>query len=49
MEGLPIFELLVKQHPAFDEFRVERGWWGWARKAAERPSLKRRLQALRPS
>jgi predicted O-methyltransferase YrrM len=26
-----IFELLVKQHPGYDEFRTD-GTWGWARK-----------------
>ena|SRR5688572_19508044 len=45
-----IFELLVKQHPTFDEFRIERdGWWGWARKAPQRRSLTQRLRALGPS
>ena len=26
-----VFDLLVRQHPDFDSFRVD-GWWGWARK-----------------
>jgi predicted O-methyltransferase YrrM len=28
-----IFDLIVRQHPAFTQFRVEDDWWGWARKA----------------
>ena len=28
-----VFDLLVRQHPAFDSFRVE-GAWGWAHKRA---------------
>jgi len=30
---MAVFELLVKQHPAFVNFRVENDWWGWAQKA----------------
>lgn len=32
-----VFELIVKQHPSFTEFRVQDGWWGWARKAPGDP------------
>lgn len=32
-----VFELIVKQHPSFTEFRVQDGWWGWARKAPGEP------------
>ncbi len=32
-----VFELLVKPHPAFSEFRIEDDWWAWARKAPEEP------------
>jgi predicted O-methyltransferase YrrM len=32
-----VFDLLVRQHPGFDEIGVE-GSWGWARKAARPPS-----------
>jgi predicted O-methyltransferase YrrM len=43
-----VFELLVKQHPAFGEFRTERdGWWGWAQKAPARAGLRRGLKRLR--
>jgi predicted O-methyltransferase YrrM len=30
-----VFDLIVKPHPAFGEFRVEDGEWAWARKSAE--------------
>ena len=40
---MAIFELLVKQHPAFEDFRVEREWWGWARK---RRTLTQRVKSL---
>jgi len=36
----------VRQHPAFGEFRVERGWWGWAQKAPARAGLGRGLKRL---
>jgi len=32
-----VFELLVKQHPAFTTFRVEDEWYGWARKELGAP------------
>jgi predicted O-methyltransferase YrrM len=35
-----VFDLIVKQHPAFGELRVQDGRWGWARKGE---SEKRRL------
>jgi predicted O-methyltransferase YrrM len=27
-----VFDLLVRQHPSFNEFRVQDGNWGWAKK-----------------
>ena len=35
-----IFDVLLRPHPAFSEFRIEDGTWGWARKA---PGAARRL------
>jgi predicted O-methyltransferase YrrM len=35
-----VFELIVKQHPSFSDFRLQDESWGWARKA---PGLDRRL------
>jgi predicted O-methyltransferase YrrM len=32
-----VFELLVKQHPAFTQFVEEDNEWGWAQKAPSRP------------
>ena len=32
-----VFELIVKQHPAFTELRIEDEWWGWARKQPGQP------------
>jgi predicted O-methyltransferase YrrM len=32
-----VFDLIVRQHPSFTEFRVEDDWWGWARKAPGEP------------
>ena len=32
-----VFELIVKQHPAFSTFRVEDDSWGWAQKAPGEP------------
>jgi hypothetical protein len=29
---LPVFELLVQQHPDYTDFRVQDDNWGWARK-----------------
>jgi predicted O-methyltransferase YrrM len=42
-----VFELIVKPHPAFDDFRLENDSWAWARKSATEP---RRLavQVSRP-
>jgi predicted O-methyltransferase YrrM len=35
-----VFDLIVRQHPSFGEFKVQDGTWGWARKiAAERRTL----------
>jgi predicted O-methyltransferase YrrM len=35
-----VFELIVMQHPAFTDFRIQDNWWGWARKS---PDEHRRL------
>jgi predicted O-methyltransferase YrrM len=35
-----VFELIVKQHPAFTELRIQDEWFGWARK---QPDIPRRL------
>jgi predicted O-methyltransferase YrrM len=32
-----VFELIVKQHPAFTELRIQDEWWGWARKQPGQP------------
>ena len=32
-----VFDLIVRQHPAFTETRVQDDWWGWARKAPGEP------------
>jgi predicted O-methyltransferase YrrM len=42
-----VFDLIVKQHPSFTEFRDTDGAWGWARKA---PGQRRTytLEATRP-
>lgn len=32
-----IFDVLLKQHPSFTEFRVQDGSWGWAKKASGQP------------
>ncbi len=32
-----VFDLLVRQHPSFTQFRVENGNWGWAQKSPLRP------------
>jgi predicted O-methyltransferase YrrM len=32
-----IFDVLLKQHPSFTEFRVQDGSWGWAKKAPDQP------------
>lgn len=36
-----VFDLIVAQHPAFTELRIQDDWWGWAHKAADAP---RRLE-----
>ncbi|HEX3688095.1 MAG TPA: class I SAM-dependent methyltransferase [Solirubrobacteraceae bacterium] len=32
-----VFDLIVMQHPAFNEFRIEDDWFGWARKLPGQP------------
>jgi predicted O-methyltransferase YrrM len=32
-----IFDVLLKQHPSFTDFRVQDGSWGWAKKAPDQP------------
>jgi hypothetical protein len=32
-----IFDVLLKQHPSFTEFRIQDGSWGWAKKAPGEP------------
>ena len=32
-----VFELIVKQDPAFTELRIQDEWWGWARKGSDEP------------
>jgi predicted O-methyltransferase YrrM len=32
-----VFDLIVAQHPAFTELKVQDEWWGWARKAPGQP------------
>jgi predicted O-methyltransferase YrrM len=39
-----VFDLIVRQHPAFTECREEDGWWGWAHKA---PGRARRYELVR--
>ena len=35
-----VFDLILRQHPAFGDFRIQDGTWGWARKvSAERRTL----------
>lgn len=42
-----VFELLIVTNPAFDEFRVEDNWWGWARKSPDAtPTPGRRSTAV---
>lgn len=41
-----VFDLIVRQHPSFSEFRVENGDWGWARKA---PGARRTYQVVETS
>jgi len=36
-----IFDLLIRTNPAFDQFRIEDDWWGWARKSRNRYWLHR--------
>jgi len=33
----PVFELIVKQHPAFTQLSVEDEWFGWAQKLPDAP------------
>jgi predicted O-methyltransferase YrrM len=42
-----VFDLIVAQHPAFTELRVQDEWWGWARKAPGAPR-RYRLETSRP-
>ena len=37
----PVFELILKQHPAFTQFAIEDEWYAWAQK---RPDAPRRLE-----
>jgi predicted O-methyltransferase YrrM len=39
-----IWNLIVKPHPAFTEFREVDGWWGWARKDPTSPHRTLRLE-----
>jgi len=32
-----VFDLIVRPHPSFTEFRIENGNWGWARKSPAGP------------
>jgi predicted O-methyltransferase YrrM len=32
-----VFDLILRQHPSFTEFRVQDGSWGWAHKAPDAP------------
>jgi hypothetical protein len=32
-----VFDLIVRQHPSFGEFKIQDGTWGWARKAPAEP------------
>ena len=32
-----VFDLIVRQHPAFTQTRIQDEWWGWARKAPGEP------------
>jgi predicted O-methyltransferase YrrM len=32
-----VFQLIVKQHPAFTELRIQDEWYGWARKQPDQP------------
>ena len=32
-----VFDLIVAQHPAFTELKIQDEWWGWARKAPGEP------------
>ena len=38
---LAVFELIVKQHPAFTQLSIEDEWYAWAQK---RPGAPRRLE-----
>jgi predicted O-methyltransferase YrrM len=41
-----VFELIVMRHPSFGEFKVQDGWWGWAKKTAP-PSRTLRIEVTR--
>jgi hypothetical protein len=44
-----VFDLVVRPHASFTEFREDDGWWGWAHKAPGQPrtyELRRRGGAL---
>jgi predicted O-methyltransferase YrrM len=32
-----VFDLILKQHPSFTNFRIQDGWWAWAQKAPGQP------------
>jgi predicted O-methyltransferase YrrM len=32
-----VFDLIIKQHPAFTELRIQDEWFGWARKQPDQP------------
>jgi predicted O-methyltransferase YrrM len=42
-----VFDLIVAQHPAFTELKVQDEWWGWARKAPGEPR-RYTLESSRP-
>jgi predicted O-methyltransferase YrrM len=42
-----VFDLIVRQHPAFTETRIQDEWWGWARKAPGEPR-RHSVQTSRP-
>jgi len=42
-----VFDLIVAQHPAFTDVRVQDEWWGWARKAPGEPR-RMTLETSRP-
>jgi predicted O-methyltransferase YrrM len=42
-----VFDLIVRQHPAFGEFKIQDGTWGWARKVAS-PDRRLTFEETRP-